>query len=260
MSKFCKCCGTLLKITFKYCPICGQRHVASTGETSAINTPIRSESTILENDSSFGCHHGRVREVTPAGKKQAMISLNAFRSAKEKERNSFFVRRKGQKRSKVTDAEVKITIAIMENKKAKRGNSLPFKISASATVDQILKAAILKHCTFNKFSTPKSNTYWFLKMVQKLKLFPGLIFQNPSPCAGTKRCPVLVIHGKSSSLFLCFKKGLMIWDPFLSKRTQNSIPVMMTCQMTCQLSYRRSQSNIMLTAHIFQIQRNLLLR
>ena len=28
-----------------------------------------------------------------------------------------------------------------------------------------------------------------------------------------------------------FEKSLMmIWDPFLSKRTQNSIPMMMTCQ------------------------------
>ena len=150
MSKFCECCGALLNLTFKYCPQCGQRHVASTGETSAINTPIRSESTSLENNSSFESHHGHVKKVTPAGKNQAVLSLNAFRSAKKKERNSFFVRRKGQKRSKVTDPEVEITIAIMKNKKAKRGNSLPRKISASATVDQILKAAILKNCTLNK--------------------------------------------------------------------------------------------------------------
>ena len=99
MSKLCECCRTLLNITFKYCPQCGQCHVASTGETSVINTPLRSESTSLENNSSFGSHHGRVNEVTPAGKKQAMLSLNAFRSAKGKERNSFFVRRKGQKHS-----------------------------------------------------------------------------------------------------------------------------------------------------------------
>ena len=86
MSKFCECCGTLLNITFKYCP---QRRVASTGKTSVINTPIRSESTSLENNSSFGSHHGCVKEVTPAGKKQAMLSLNAFGSAKRKERNFF---------------------------------------------------------------------------------------------------------------------------------------------------------------------------
>ena len=61
-----------------------------------INTPIRSESTSLENNSSFGSHHGRVKEVTPAGEKQAMLSLNVFGSAKGKERNFFLFEERGK--------------------------------------------------------------------------------------------------------------------------------------------------------------------
>ena len=61
----------------------------------------------------------------------------------------------------------------MENKKAKRGNSLPLKISASATVDQNLKAAILKHCTFNECFNSKVEYMLVFKDGSKVETIPG---------------------------------------------------------------------------------------
>ena len=43
------------------------------------------------------------------------------------------MRKKGTKRSKSETVEVKITVAVMENNKVKRGNSLPLKVPAAST-------------------------------------------------------------------------------------------------------------------------------
>jgi hypothetical protein len=98
--------------------------------------------------------------------------FSAFKKSKEKERSSFFVRKKGGKRAKST-MEVKITVAVMEDNKVKRGNSLPLKVPAASTADEILNAALQKHTAFNKHFNSRHEYLLVFKDGTEVKTIPG---------------------------------------------------------------------------------------
>ena len=141
LTKFCHCCGSSLPKNFKFCPQCGEVVVTRNEDQSSLAVAPRSNEnqTTAANTSTspFGQTSGMTTTLVAPAKELATTSLgsfSAFKNAKEKERSSYFVRKKGSKRSKVANNDVKITIAIMEDtKNMKRGDSLPLNVPASST-------------------------------------------------------------------------------------------------------------------------------
>ena len=112
-NKCCHCCGTTLQSDFKYCPQCGQE--------------------ILDSSSS-----GSV--------KPSLECFSAFRNAKEKERSSFFVQKKGSKQAKAAGIEVKITIPFMGGDKVQQGHAMPLKVQSTSTPDENSQCCSGKAC------------------------------------------------------------------------------------------------------------------
>jgi hypothetical protein len=69
--------------------------------------------------------------------------------------------------------EVKITVAVMEDNKVKRGNSLPLKVPAASTADEILNAALQKHTAFNKHFNSRHEYLLVFKDGTEVKTIPG---------------------------------------------------------------------------------------
>ena len=144
----------LLKKGYNYCPKCGQE-VLTRGDKSSV-----AHGSHLNGNQTVENHVGTVTAPTrhvhaPGNKESVKLSpahkcFSAFKKSKEKERSSFFVRKKGIKQAKSETMEVKITVAVIEDNKVKRENSLPLKVPATSTADDILNAAVQKHTAFNK--------------------------------------------------------------------------------------------------------------
>lgn len=121
----------------------------------------------------------------------------SFKSAKERERSSFFVRKNGSKRSKmaVSSKEVKVTIAVMEDaKKIKRGDSLPLKVPESSTPEEILRKAVEKHAAFNKRFNARIEYSLVFKDGTEVKTTLELILPSHSRWADIKRFLVTATH------------------------------------------------------------------
>ena len=175
-SKFCHCCGLALEKGFNYCPKCGQE-VLSDDRSSRLNGNQTVENKVSSNAVRTATAP-TTRVHAPSSKKAAkpyppLECFSAFKKSKEKERSSFFVRKKGTKRSKSETMEVKITVAVMENNKVKRGNSLPLKVPAASTADEILNAAIQKHTAYNKHFNSRHEYLLVFKDGTEVKTIPG---------------------------------------------------------------------------------------
>ena len=176
-SKFCHCCGNALEKGYNYCPKCGQE-VLTRGDKSSVAHGSR-----LNGNRTVENHVGTATAPTtrvhaPSNKESAKPSpalecFSAFKKSKEKERSSFFVRKKGTKRAKSETMAVKITVAVMEDNKVKRGNSLPLKVPAASTADEILNAAIQKHTAFNKHFNSRHEYLLVFKDGTEVKTIPG---------------------------------------------------------------------------------------
>ncbi|CAB4028353.1 Hypothetical predicted protein, partial [Paramuricea clavata] len=104
----------------------------------------------------------------------SLSSSRAFKSAKEKERSSFFVQKKGLKRAKPNNNNVKITIAVMKDvRKIEQGDSLPLKVPASSSGKEILDTAVMKHATFNKHFNSKLEYALVFKDETEVTTVPG---------------------------------------------------------------------------------------
>ncbi len=148
--------------------------------------------------------------VTRVGKSKlatniSLSSFSAFKSAKEKERSSFFVRKNGPKRTKPNDNEVKITIAVMADAmkmKIKRGESLPLKVPGSSSAKEILDAAVEKHATFNKRFNTKLKYALVFKDGTEVTTIPGN--HPPEPFTLRRYLSYLICHIKSWTSCLQF--------------------------------------------------------
>lgn len=174
VSKFCHCCGSSIERNFKFCSQCGQPVVINIEKEASTSTTATTSATTTTNP---GTSTPLIPRVGGAAKKSAKMSLDSFvtfKAAKEKERSSYFIRNKGSKRSKLSDNEVKITIAVMEDvTKIKRGDSLPLKIPASSSAKDILDAAVTKHATFNKRFNSKLKYALVFKDGTEVTTVPG---------------------------------------------------------------------------------------
>ena len=183
-SKFCHSCGLALEKGFNYCPKCGQE-VISDGKSSVkhgshLNGNRTVENVVSSNAGTTATARSAstARVHAPSNKKSAkpyppLECFSAFKKSKEKERSSFFVRKKGSKRSKSETIVVKITVAVMENNKVKRGNSLPLKVPAASTADEILNAAVQKHTAYNKHFNSRHKYVLVFKDGTKVETIPG---------------------------------------------------------------------------------------
>ena len=152
ISKFCYCCGSSVEQNFKFCSQCGQAVVITNDNQGPLSATSRSMGNETMSTSSTRTSSTIAsRDTNKSSTSLSLKSFNAFKTAKEKERSSFFVRKKGSKRAKLDTNEVKITIAVMEDiTKIKRGDSLPLKVPASSSAKEILDATVMKHATFNR--------------------------------------------------------------------------------------------------------------
>ena len=174
----------LLKKGFNYCPKCGQEVISddksSVKHGSRLNGNRTVENVVSSNaDTTATARSAPTTRVhAPSNKKSAkpyppLECFSAFKKSKEKERSSFFVRKKGSKRSKSETMEVKITVAVMENNKFKRGNSLPLKVPAASTADEILNAVVQKHTAYNKHFNSRHEYVLVFKDGTKVETIPG---------------------------------------------------------------------------------------
>lgn len=177
VSKFCHCCGSSLESGFKFCPHCGE--VTVTSDSSNVRDRSRSSTVPSTTASSSASSIAKTSTNSSGinGSKKKPVTLkcfNAFKSGKEKERSSFFVRKKGVKRAKVNDSEVKITIGIMDDvNKIKRGESIPLKVSPTSSPEEILNLAVEKHATFNKRFNRKLKYTLVFKDGREVATVPG---------------------------------------------------------------------------------------
>ena len=180
LSMFCQCCGTALERNFKFCPQCGKTISRNDDKVSSTRSTSSNPSTRCSSTSQTRGGTGSSSSLLPSSK---LPKFAVFKSAKEKERSSFFVRKGTSKRSKVavpSKKEVKITIAVMEDaKKIKRGDSLPLKVPESSTPHEIPQKAIEKHVTFNKRFNAKIDYLLVFKDGTKVKTIPGT--EPPEP-------------------------------------------------------------------------------
>ena len=176
ISKFCHCCGSTIERNFKFCSQCGQPVVISIdneGSLAAAPCSISNE-TIATSMSATTSMASTATKKLKLTTNMSLSSFSAFKSAKEKETSSFFVRKKGSKRAKPNDNNVKITIAVMEDvRKIKRGDSLPLKVPASSSAKEILDAAVMKHATFNKRFNSKLEYALVFKDGTEVTTVPG---------------------------------------------------------------------------------------
>ena len=178
VSKFCHRCGSSLESGFKFCPHCGEaavtRDSSNVGDCSRPSTVPSASSTttnIAKPSTNFN-----------SKKKKPMIlkSFSAFKSGKENERSPFFVRKKGAKRAKANESEVKITIGIMDDiDKIKRGESIPLKVSPSSSPEEILKLSVEKYATFNKRFNRKFKYALVFKVGREVATIPGTDPEEP---------------------------------------------------------------------------------
>ena len=106
----------------------------------------------------------------------ALPSFAAFKSTKEKERQSFFSKKSGgrNKKRKVQTKEVTIQVGVMDDfLKIKRGETIPLKVNSLVTHEEILAAAIKKHGDFNKRFDIEGNYQLVFKDGTKVNFIPG---------------------------------------------------------------------------------------
>ena len=107
-------------------------------------------------------------------------TLEAFKRKKETERSGFSVRGKDKKKKRVQIETVSIQVGVMdENKSLKRGETLPLKISSTATPNEILEAAVSKHSTFNKRFDNKMKYRLLFRDGSAVKSIPGTSPEEP---------------------------------------------------------------------------------
>ncbi|XP_028416577.1 uncharacterized protein LOC114540654 [Dendronephthya gigantea] len=174
ISKFCHSCGSTIEPNFKFCSQCGQPVVISTDNQGRGVSADASRPTGSETTSTNASRTSKNQTTRVAKSKLSLSSFSAFKTAKEKERSSFFVRKKGSKRAKPNDNDVKITIAVMEDStKIKRGDALPLKVPTLSSAKDILDASVKKHATFNKRFNSKLKYALVFKDGTEVTTVPG---------------------------------------------------------------------------------------
>ena len=176
ISKFCHCCGSTVESNFKFCAQCGQPLMINNEKQGCLAASNKSNesATSISATTSKASTSTRVKSKSATSPNMSLTCFSTFKAAKEKERSSFFVRKKGSKRAKPNDSEVKITIAVMEDiTKIKRGDSLPLRVPASSSAKEILDAAVTKHATFNKRFNSKLEYVLVFKDGTEVTTVPG---------------------------------------------------------------------------------------
>jgi hypothetical protein len=109
----------------------------------------------------------------------SLPSFYAFKAKKETERQNSFSKKSAtinQKR-KIEDKEVTIQVGVMnEHFKVKRGETIPLKISSTASAHTILAAATKKHGDFNRhFENDNGSNYMLVfKDGGDIEFIPGM--------------------------------------------------------------------------------------
>lgn len=112
-------------------------------------------------------------------KKLDLPSLKAYKK-KETERSGFAVRGKDKKKKRVEIETVAIQVGVMnEGKALKRGETLPLKVTSTATPKEILEAAVGKHSTFNKRFDAKIKYRLFFRDGSEVQSIPGTSPEEP---------------------------------------------------------------------------------
>lgn len=175
--KFCRHCGSSLEKNFKFCPQCGEiTYPSAEGCGPSSGNVETSGNTNTNNSNKSGKANSTSSSTTTRLK---LKSLKDFKREKEKERSSFFVRRKGGKRAKVSESDVTITIGINANGAVKRGESIPLKVLPSSTSEMIRNAAVQKQAAFNKRFNPKHEHSLVFKDGSEVVSVPGT--EPPEP-------------------------------------------------------------------------------
>ncbi|RUA05411.1 MAG: hypothetical protein DSY43_04625 [Gammaproteobacteria bacterium] len=138
--------------TFTFCPKCGEL-INTTASTKAQNTTKPSSSI-----------------------KFSLPSFASFKTKKESDRQSSFHHRSNSKKRKIQEKEVTIQVGVMDDDDMtiKRGETIPLKITSTATAQAILEAAVKKHAAFNKrFDHEREHSLVF-KDGSKVTVIPGI--------------------------------------------------------------------------------------
>ena len=98
ISKFCHCCGLTIERNFKFCSQCGQPVVISIDNEGSLTAAPRSISneTIATSTSATTSMASTATKKSKSTTNMSLSSFSAFQSAKEKERSSSFVQKKGR--------------------------------------------------------------------------------------------------------------------------------------------------------------------
>lgn len=163
---FCSNCAFPVEQNYHFCPQCGEgiKTNANVIDDGVFNRKKELETTSAGATSKFSLP------------RFALPSFAAFKSRKEKERQSFFSKKSGgpNKKRKVQTKEVTIQVGVMDDfLKIKRGETIPLKVNSLATHDEILAAAIKKHADFNKRFDSALNYQLVFKDGSKANFIPG---------------------------------------------------------------------------------------
>ncbi|XP_028408712.1 G2/M phase-specific E3 ubiquitin-protein ligase-like [Dendronephthya gigantea] len=159
-ANFCPNCAFPVEKGYNFCPGCGNDiKTNANGDAEAKRELENLKTTNKLSLPSF-----------------ALPSFAAFKTSKEKERQSFFSKKSGRlnKKRKVQVKEVCIQVGVMDDcLKIKRGETLPLKVNSMAMYDEILAAAIKKHRDFNKRFDSESNYQLVFKDGGDATTIPG---------------------------------------------------------------------------------------
>jgi hypothetical protein len=162
---FCSNCAFPVEKSYHFCPKCGDGIKANANVVDDGNVDRKKE---LETPSTSSSKFSLPSFALP--------SFAAFKSTKEKERQSFFSKKSSgpNKKRKVQVKEVIIQVGVIDDcLKIKRGETIPLKVNSLATHDEILAAAIKKHGDFNKRFDSESNYQLIFKDGSNVNFIPG---------------------------------------------------------------------------------------
>ena len=166
---FCSNCAFPVEKSYHFCPKCGES-IKTNG--NVVDDGIFDRKKELETTSTSTSYTTSKFSLP----RFALPSFAAFKSTKEKERQSFFSKKSGgpNKKRKVQIREVTIQVGVMDDfLKIKRGETIPLKVNSLATHDEILAAAIKKHGDFNKRFDSEGNYQLVFKDGRRVNFIPG---------------------------------------------------------------------------------------
>ncbi|XP_059188338.1 uncharacterized protein LOC131971067 [Centropristis striata] len=137
-----------------YCPFCGSVLTASPAFCCACGKNITFLKHVKEDTPAT---HAQVDVAQPSTSAEGNSSIETFlkfRAVKERERKSFFSKKRQASQSEKKQKPVKIYVGVMrltgDSLKPVRGKSLPLDIQPHWTSEQLLASAVKKQIDFNQ--------------------------------------------------------------------------------------------------------------